>query len=209
VFDALGIDLGAGDFDLFVKSQPGASGPVLLRVEPGSPPAIIVGTPILALGPGAVRFAAARTLRLAATNLDALLAVQPEEAAALLVGIIRQFVPEYRHPDVRDALVEAEAARAARLMPRKVKPAASAFAIESAGPFDVAALHAAVRDGANAAGLVASADLPAALSVVLAATGMRDQPLALSPIVAHPEALALLRFAVSDAYDELAAAMEG
>ena len=62
------------------------------------------------MGPGAVRFAAARTLRLAATHLDALLAVSPEEAAALLVGIIRQFVPEYRHPDVRDALVEAEAA---------------------------------------------------------------------------------------------------
>jgi hypothetical protein len=38
---------------------------------------------------------------------------------------------------------------------------------------------------------------------------MREQPLTLSPIVANPEALALLRFAVSDAYDELAAAMEG
>jgi hypothetical protein len=37
---------------------------------------------------------------------------------------------------------------------------------------------------------------------------MRDQPLTLSPIVAHPEALALLRFAVSDAYDELAAALD-
>ena len=85
----------------------------------------------------------------------------------------------------------------------------SAFAIESAGPFDVAALHAAVRDGANAAGLLASADLPAALSVVLATSGTRDQALALSTIAAHAEALALLRFAVSDAYDELAGALEG
>ena len=89
-----------------------------------------------------------------------------------------------------------------------MKPAAQAFAIESAGPFDIAALHAAVRDGANATGLLASGDLPAALSVILAASGMRDQPLTLSPIVAHPEALALLRFAVSDAYDELAAALD-
>jgi len=48
-----------------------------------------------------------------------------------------------------------------------------------------------------------------ALSVILAASGVREQPLALSRIVAQPEALALLRFAVSDAYDELAAAMEG
>ena len=210
VFDGVGAELGAGEFDLFIRTAtPPASGPVALRAEPGSPAAVIVGAPIVALGTAAVRFAAARALRLAATNLDAILAVPPEEAAALLVGIIRQFVPDFLHPAVRDALVDTEAARAARLIPRKIKPAAAPFAIESAGPFDVAALHAAVRDGANATGLLASADLPAALSVILAVSGMHDQPLALSPIVANPEARALLRFAVSDAYDDLAAAMEG
>jgi len=207
LFDSVGAELGAGDYELYIKA--GATGPVALRAEPGSPAAIVIGAPIVAMGQGALRFAAARTLRLAATHLDALFAVPPEEAAALVVGIIRQFVPDFLHPAVRDALVDTEAARAARLIPRKVKPAASAFAIESAGPFDVPALHAAVRDGANAAGLLASADLPAALAVVLAASGMRDPALSLSPIVANPEALALLRFAVSDAYDDLAAAMEG
>jgi hypothetical protein len=181
---------------------------VPLRVEPGGPAAVIIGAPIVRLGPAAVRFAAARTLRLAGTHLDAILTVPPEEAAALLVAIIRQFVPDYLHPGVRDALVEADAARVARLLPRKVKPQAQGFAIESAGPFDIAALHAAVRDGANATGLLASGDLPAALAVILATAGIRDQALTLSPIVAHPEALALLRFAVSDAYDELAAALE-
>ena len=50
------------------------------------------------------------------------------------------------------------------------------FAVESAGPFDLEGLHAAVRDGANAAGLLASGDLPAALSVVLAAPGPRRSP---------------------------------
>jgi hypothetical protein len=209
LFDSVGAELAAGDFELYVRQVGAAAGPVPLRVEPGSPAAVIVGAPLVGMGPGALRFAAARTLRLAATNLDALLAVPPEEAAALLVAIIRQFVPDFLHPGVRDALVEPEAARAARLIPRKIKPAVSAFAIESAGPFDVGALHAAVRDGANAAGLLASADLPAALSVVLAASGTRNPTLTLSPIAAHPEALALLRFAVSDAYDDLAAAMEG
>ena len=143
------------------------------------------------------------------THLDALLAVPPEEAAALLVGIIRQFVPDYLHPGVREALAEAEMARAgAAAAPQASKPLVRRSPSESAGPFDIAALHAAVRDGANATGLLASGDIPAALSVVLAASGMRDQPLTLSPIVAHPEALALLRFAVSDAYDELAAALD-
>ena len=90
-----------------------------------------------------------------------------------------------------------------------MKPLASAFAIESAGAFDVAALHAAVRDGANAVGLLASGDLAGRAGGRAGRSGMREQPLTLSPIVANPEALALLRFAVSDAYDELAAAMEG
>jgi tetratricopeptide (TPR) repeat protein len=208
LFESVGAELGAGDFELYVRQVSSAASPVPLRVEPGSPAAVIIGAPLVGMGPGAVRFAAARTLRLCATNLDAILSAPPEEAAALVVGIIRQFVPDYLHPGVRDVLVEPEAARAARLIPRKIKPAVSAFAIESAGPFDVAGLHAAVRDGANAAGLLASADLPAALSVVLAASGMRNPMLSLSPIAAHPEALALLRFAVSDAYDDLAAAMD-
>ena len=208
LFDSVGVELAAGDFDLFIK-QGHATGPVPLRAEPGAPAGIIVGAPIVALGAGATRFAAARTLRLAATHLDLILAVPPEEAAALVVGIVRQFVPEFLHPAVRAALVDLEAGRAARLIPRKLKPTLAPFAIETAGAFDVEALHAAVRDGANAAGLLASADLPAGLSVVLAASGVREQPLTTARIVASPEALALLRFAVSDAYDELAAAMEG
>lgn len=208
VFDGVGAELAAGDFELYLKPA-AAAGPVALRAEPGAPAAIIVGAPIVALGAGAIRFAAARTLRLAGTHLDHILAASPEEAAALVVGVVRQFVPDFIHPAVRDALVDVEAARAARLIPRKIKPTLAPFAIESAGAFDVEALHAAVRDGANAAGLLACADLPAALSVVLAASGMRERPLSLSPIVAHPEALALLRFAVSDAYDDLAAALEG
>jgi hypothetical protein len=175
---------------------------------------VIIGAPIVDFGPAALRFAAARTLRLAATNLDLLLAAPPEEAAALLIGIIRQFVPDYQHPDVRDVLVEPEAARAARLIPRRLRNQVMPFAIESAGRFDPVALHAAVRDGANAVGLLACADLPAALSVILATAGLSatsptsEVALALSPIVAHPEALALLRFAVSDDYDDLSLAME-
>ena len=188
---------------------PPASGPVALRAEPGSPAAVIIGAPIVALGPAAVRFAAARTLRLAATNLDAILAVPPEEAAALLVGIIRQFVPDFLHPAVRDALVDSEAARAARLIPRKIKPAAAPFAIESAGPFDVAALHAAVRDGANATGLLASADLPAALSVILAVSGMHDQRAGAVTDRRQPGGPGAAAFCGLRRYDDLAAAMDG
>ena len=217
VFEAVAAELGIGDFDLYVRTSAAAAGPVPLRAEPGNPPAIVIGASLAELGPAALRFAAARTLRLTATHLDTLLAIPTEEAGALLVGIIRNFVPDYRHAEVRDTLVVAEAARVDRLIPRKLKQQVLPFAIESAGPFDLAALYAAVRDGANAAGLLASADLPAALSVVLALSGSvtaksasaSEPGLTLAAIAASPEALTLLRFAVSDDYDDLARALEG
>jgi Tfp pilus assembly protein PilF len=214
LFDAVAAELGVGDFELYLKQMPAASGPIPLRVEPGSPPVIVIGAAIDELGPAAMRFAAARTLRLAATHLDALLAVPPEEAGALLVGIIRQFVPDFVHAGVREALVGAEAARAERAIPRKLKPQVMPFAVESAGAFDVAALTTAVRDGANAVGLLASADLPAALSVILEAAGTIVVPapggpgLSLAAIGSNPEAMSLLRFAVSDDHDDLARALE-
>jgi hypothetical protein len=216
-FEAVAAELGIGDFDLYVRTPAAAAGPIPLRAEPGSPPAIVIGAPLAELGPAALRFAAARTLRLTATHLDTLLAIPMEKAGALLVGIIRNFVPDYRHAEVRDTLVEAEAVRVDRLIPRKLKQQVLPFAIESAGPFDLAALYAAVRDGANAAGLLASADLPAALSVVLALSGSvtaksasaSEPGVTLAAIAASPEALTLLRFAVSDDYDDLARALEG
>jgi hypothetical protein len=183
-------------------------------VEPGSPPAVIVGAPIEDLGPAALRFAAARTLRLVATHLDAILAESAQEAGALLVGVIRQFVPDYEHPEVPEALVGPEAARAERAIPRKLKPALMPFAVESAGVFDLAALFTAARDTADAVGLLAAADLPAALSVILEMGGTSVAPppawkgLTLAAIGANPEAMALLRFAVSDEHDELARELE-
>jgi hypothetical protein len=212
LFAAVAAELHAGDFELYLKSGGGAAP---LRAEPGAPAAIIIGSSLAGLGEAALRFAAGRTLRLVATGLDLLLASPPEEAAAIVVGVVRQFVPEYRHPGVRDALVEAESARAARAVPRKLRAQLMPFAVESAGPFDIEAMVAAVRDGANAAGLLAAGDLPAALSVLLAAGGTTGggpgtsaAPLSLAAIVAEPEARALLRFAVSDDYDELARAIE-
>ena len=217
LFDAVAAELGVGDFDLYVMTTSPSQGPIPLRAEPGSPPAIIIGAPIEELGPGALRFAAARALRLASTNLDTILAGSPEEAGALLVGIIRQFVPDYEHKEVRESLVELEMARAERAIPRKLKPQVMPFAVESAGPFDLVALHEATRDAANAVGLLAAGDLPAALSVILGISGTGlaargaaagSSGLMLEALGANPEAMALLQFAVSDEFDELARELE-
>jgi hypothetical protein len=87
--------------------------------------------------------------------------------------------------------------------------------VESAGAFDLPALYTAARDSANAVGLLAAADLPAALSVILELGGTILAPpsaggpgLTLAAIGANPEAMSLLRFAVSDDYDGLARELE-
>ena len=216
IFDVVAHELGVSSFELYVRAAPAAAGPAPLRVEPGDPAVIVLGDAIEALGPAALRFAAGRALRLCATQLDLLLAVPPEEAGALLVGIIRQFVPDYRHEAVREGLAAAEAARVERVLQRKLKHDLMPYAVESAGAFDLAALLAAVRDGANAAGLLACADLPAALAVILelsgpivaTAGGAPAGVLTPAALTGNPEALALLQFAVSDTYDDVAQALE-
>jgi hypothetical protein len=209
VVDGVAAELGVPDVEVFVmegrprgKAPPPGDG---LCVEPGDRPAVILPAELPALGGHALRFAAARSLRLVATHLDQVLAASPAEAGALLAAIIRQFVPEFRHPGVRDDVLDGEAERVAKLLPRKLKPELMPFAVESAGAFDLGALHAAVRDGANAVGLLACGDLPASLAAVLAGSGLTLMP---ADLAKHPEALALLRFGLSDDYDDLAQAME-
>ena len=176
-----------------------------MRVEPGDRPAVILAAELPTLGGHALRFAAARALRLVSTHLDLVLAVSPAEAGALLGGVICQFVPDFRHPAVRDELLAVETERIAKLLPRKLKPEVMPFAVESAGAFDLEAMYAAVRDGANAVGLLACGDLAAGLAAVLAGSG---RTLAPADLAQHAEALALVRFALSDDYDELAQTME-
>ena len=208
IVDGVAVELGVPDVDVFVRPPgPAAGAPdgSSVRVEPSVRPAIVLAAELPGLGGHALRFAAARALRLVATHLDLVLAGSPADAGALLGGIIRQFVPDFRHAGVRDELLEVEAARIAKLLPRKLKPEVMPFAVESAGDFDLAAVYAAVRDGANAVGLLACGDLPAALAALLAGSGRTLTPTDLSR---HAEALALVRFALSDDYDELAQAME-
>ncbi len=176
----------AGDFDLFVKTaadRVGAGADARRarlarrdhRRRADRPPG---------RRRGAVR-GGARPCAWSRPTSTRLLAVPPEEAAALLVG---------HHPPVRPRLPaprrarragRGETARVARLLPRKVKPPVMPFAIESAGPFDIAA---ASRRGARRR----ERDRPARVRrpagrALRRPGGFRDARSAadLSPIVAH------------------------
>ncbi len=206
IVDAIAAELGVKEVEVYVKPARAASEPAWLAVEPGEPPTLILGASILTLGPHAIRFAAARGLRLAATHLDLVLRDTPPQTGALIGGIVRQFVSDYRHPDVPSDLMNAGAATVARVLSRRVRQEVMPFAMESAGTLDLVAMHEAVRDGANQVGLLASGHLPSALSVVLAVAG---RTLTLANVAANPEAMALLDFALSDGYDEICRELEG
>jgi hypothetical protein len=117
--------------------------------------------------------------------------------------VVRQFVVEYRHPDVPEDVTAARAARVAKLLPRRLRQELMPFAMESSGRLDLRALRAGILDGANRVGLVASGSLTSALRVVLAIAGSGAIPLSAEAIGSHPEATALVAFALSDEHDDL------
>ncbi len=207
IFDAVAGELAAGPFDMYVATARSEAVPAPLLVEPGRPPAIVLGASLLKLGPHGLRFAAGRTLRLVSTHLDMALVGDATDLGAWLGGVIRQFIGDYRHPDVPAEITAARAARVAKLIPKKLRQEVMPFAMESSGAIDLAALHAGIRDGANRIGLCASGSLGAALRVILTMSGAGTS---VSPaaIKRNAEARALLAFALSDEYDDLVRSLE-
>jgi tetratricopeptide (TPR) repeat protein len=213
IFERVGAELAAGAFDLYVTRPRNHSGRATLAVDPGKTPGIFVDGSLTKMGAPAVRFVAGRTLRLVSTHLDGPLASDRVDLGAWLGGVIRQFLPDYVHPDVPPDAMSERAARVAKLMPRKLRNEIMPFAMESSGYLDLGALQTGIRDGANRVGLLAAGGLAAGLRVVLSlaeAGAAATDPLDLSPaaLSRSAEAEALLVFALSDEYDDLVKALE-
>ena len=209
LFDGIAADLGVGAYDLYTpppsasSAAPARSG-VVLAALPARPPVLVISRAILEMGPGAIRFAGARVLRLAASHLDVALAGTESDLAAWLLGVVRQFVPTYRRDDVTPDAATAATARMARLIPRKLRADLLPFALESSGAIDAGALALGIRDGANRVGLLAQGHLDVGLRVVLGLAGRTPSAESLRE---HAEARALVEFALSDEHDELVRAL--
>jgi fructose-1,6-bisphosphatase/sedoheptulose 1,7-bisphosphatase-like protein len=199
--DALALDLGVRNFEVYLST----ARPRALAVEPGDPPAVIVGSEIAALGAGAVRFAFGHALRLVGTNFDLLAQGGAAEAGVLLAGIVRQFVPEFHHPELTEGEVQASSTRVARAMPKALRAELAPYAAEIATPLAVEAFQVAVKETAARIGLLASGDLAASLSVLCAVAG---QPLSPATVMALPVATALVDFALSEEHEQLVAALD-
>jgi hypothetical protein len=215
IFERVGEELAVGAFDLYVTGPRDHSGGATLAVDPGKTPAIFVDGALTKLGGPAVRFVAGRTLRLVSTHLDGPLASDRVDMGAWLGGVIRQFLPDYAHPDVPPDVMSERAARVAKLMPRKLRQEIMPFAMESSGYLDLGALQSGIRDGANRVGLLAAGSLAAGLRVVLSLADAEGGAGATDPLDVSPAALsrsaeaeALVVFAMSDEYDDLVKALE-
>lgn len=230
LFDRVAADLGGGAYELFVvpADQATPSGPARLFIVPGDPPAVVMGAPVLQLGADAHRFAAGRMLRLATSHLDLLLAGTEADAGAWLSAMIRPFVPTYRHHSVPEELVAVRATRANRILSRRLRHEVMPYALESSGSLDLGSLRRGIRDGANRVGLLACGSVVAALRVLLTTAPPGAGELAArdsaedgaedgaehgekngapggfaSAVAENPEALTLLKFALSDEHDDL------
>jgi hypothetical protein len=191
------------EFEAFV---PGAH-PLALAVEPGDPPAIVLGAQLLDRGPAAVRFAAGYAMRLCETHFDLLLEHGPMEAAATLAAIIRHFLPEFRPPFIDPAALVAAEARVARPLAKTARGELAPFASEIAGAFSPEGLHLDAEETGARAGLLACGDVAAALDVIALRVLGFPAP-SLFAAMQIPVAARLVEFALSDDHEELVAALD-
>lgn len=201
VADRLAGDLGVRNFDVYVTNTL----PSAMTVEPGDPSVMIIGSEIAALDPVGLRFASGYLLRLMDTRFELLVDSSPVQMGALLAGVIRQFVPDYQHPDLPESAVAEAVARVSKAMSRQQRIQLAPFAAEIATQFAIAPMYAALQEAAARVGLLACGDLAASLRILALAEGRPFTPAALA---GSPLALALMDFALSPEYEELAAALD-
>jgi tetratricopeptide (TPR) repeat protein len=201
IADRLSADLGVRSFDLYLST----AHPRAMVVEPGATPAIILGSEIASLGPIATRCVSAYALRLIETHFDLLLEGGPTEMGALLVAIIKQFVPDFEHAEVPATAVQEATFRVAKALSKQLRSALAPHVAEIAVPFPLDATCTALQESAARIGLLACGDLASVLRVLFAAAG---RELRLADLGSMALAPALVDFALSSPHDELVAAIE-
>jgi tetratricopeptide (TPR) repeat protein len=198
-FDPLAVQLGVRDFDVFVTTrQPNA-----MAVEPGDPPTFVIGAGIAAKGLLAIRFAAAYCLRLYQTHFAFILRDGPIEAAALIAGLVRQFLPDHRPPYLPEAALKIADARVAKALNRGLRNELAPLANQLATGSSPEELFTAAHEVGARMGLIACGDLPTALDVLASFAGRPDASLTALmelPLISH-----LIDFALSEDHDALLA----
>jgi tetratricopeptide (TPR) repeat protein len=176
-------DLGLRDFDLYVS--PHLKKSVVLELT--DPPSMCIGG-ALELD---LRFLFARFFKMAQLRLSVALRLEPGALAALVAGVVRQFVPDFQPAGVDSALIAAESVRLTKVLPKKMIAELHPFALECASPtFDLLGIAAGLNAAADRAGLLACGTARPGLAM-------------LERMGADGAARALALFAVGDELPEL------
>ena len=196
-------ELGAGDVDIYVT----AKHPHALVPLPTNPPAVILGADIAdSSRPEVLRFAAGRAIKIATSGLAVLTAQTPEAAGVMIGALVRHFQDEFSPVGISAERLAEEQHRLRKLVPGSLVQEVAPYAVGVAGQrLDPREAIAGIEAAGNRAGLLACGSIRAALSA-LAALGGR--PRDASP-GADPATAGLMRFAVSEDFTQVAAALAG
>jgi hypothetical protein len=108
-----------------------------------------------------------RLLKMVQSHMAVPMRLGPDELGALIGGIVRQFVPDFSPAGIEPAAVNAEAARMAKVVTKKVHGELFPFAMECASPsLDLRAIGPALVETANRAGLLACGMLGPSLNAL-------------------------------------------
>jgi hypothetical protein len=194
-------DLGVKDFEVYVSNQH----PNLVAVELTEPVSLIVGAHVVSAGAPQLRFAAGRSLKLAASYMAVPARLRPEELGVLLAAVIRQYDPSFAPAGLAMNAVVEDAQRLGRLIPKRLRDELVPYASEISGAFsfDHQALWLGVQHTGNRAGLLAAGSAVASLGVMLRAANHPD----LLSARGDPLIEEMLRFVVSNEHCELRASL--
>ena len=181
-------DLAIRDFDLYVTNAI----PNALLLEFTEPVSIVIGAKLLE---GAheheVRFFLGRALKMAQAHMTLPMRLAGDALGVLTAAIVRQFVPDFKAHNLEEKVVASEAARVAKVIPRKMHAELLPFALECASEsLDLLTIAPALIETGNRAGLITVGAVPAAMT-------------ALKRLGDEPQLRALLRYSVSDEFGEL------
>lgn len=196
--------LGLSEVELWVAP----SAPRLCVPLGSQPAALLVGREILA-GPEEERqFLLLRSLVIAHHKLAGALRAPPTELSAMLAYVAQQFDPGHRPVGLDAAVVQEQGKRLARHVPRKILAELGPMVLDMVGApeYEPAALPMAISEFGDRMALLATGSMPAATSALLRLAGIpveaADVPGRVAAVRRSSEALALVRFAVSEAHFE-------
>lgn len=195
-------EMGIEDVDIYISKQKTR----ISTSEPTNPPALILGSELGTLDrPTELRFLVGRSLKFISAQLSVPLQLGEAGFGVLLVGILRQFQPEFAPIGVDTEAAKSEQQKLRRLIPSNMLQELAPYALGLASPgFDHRVIYGGLRDAGNRAGLLCAGEVTASIRALMRIKQIDSLALAMQ----DSEIRSLVSFACSEQYAALWAALK-